>query len=129
MRSTRASLFTHGDEQFGMLFRHSAVVGNCGHPPEDLVDIGLPRVASPSRAKPGTDEQFSDGHSRDGNIVVIIDGIIQRDITALGINEERSVEEKKTHVSGVARTLFDLNQPANSREFLRPRLIRSMAAQ
>jgi len=105
-------LSTDGDKQLRVRLGHADVVVNhrdCG---ENVVEKGRTNDSRPSFRQLDADSELSNGDRRDGDVVVVIERLVDFPSGPLDVDEKRGVEQKPSQLrsSMVNRS----RSPANS---------------
>lgn len=94
VRSTRGALAAHLDKQSRMSLSDSEVVGDHRDRGEHVLDKRCPRCTLLPCSEQSADPQLGDRDRRNGYVVHIGDHTVERVARAVGIDEERRVEQK-----------------------------------
>jgi hypothetical protein len=83
-----------GDEQLGVNGGDGGVIDHDRDEASHVIDESLAATSAPSIDQFDADEQLGDGDRGDGDLIVVSDGIIEREARAVGVDEKGRVQEQ-----------------------------------
>ncbi len=92
----RFALAANLDEELGMSFGHTEVIGDEGNDGEDVVHEGCSRRTGLPAGQQDPDPELGDGDRSHGDVVVVIDDVVEPIAGSVGVDEKGRVEEEAT---------------------------------
>jgi hypothetical protein len=94
VRASRSTLPPDRDQQVCVGFRGVQVVREHRNRRQDVVEERLAVAAPPARRQLDPDAQLGDRHGSEGDVVVVLDELVEAAVRPFCVDEERGVEQQ-----------------------------------